>query len=133
MHGGRSTGARSVDGKLRQAEGRERHLRRLRAQGRKPGPAKGTGGRPRKTARVDPVERLRVDALAALGPSLEEKRSTPMPDVPEQRRWRFIEQPVPSVSNPEPPLPAIASPAPDGERCRGDRGTGDGAHQGDTN
>ena len=27
--------------------------------------------------------------------------------------WRFIEQPVPPVSNPEPPLPAVASPPPE--------------------
>ena len=27
--------------------------------------------------------------------------------------WRFIEEPVPSVSNPEAPLPAIASPPPE--------------------
>jgi hypothetical protein len=112
MHGGRSTGAHSVDGKLRQAEGRERHFRRLLALGRKPGPAKGTGGRPRKTAMVDPAERIRVDTLAALGAG-QPKRSTPMPDAPEQRRWRFIEQPAPSESNPELPLPAIASAPPE--------------------
>jgi hypothetical protein len=64
LHGGASTGARSVDGKRRQAEGREHHIRRLRAQGRKPGPPKGTGGRPRKVTAV-PVERLRLSALAA--------------------------------------------------------------------
>ena len=69
MHGGASTGARSVEGKRRQAEGREHHIRRLRAQGRKPGPPKGTGGRPRKATRVNPVEQLRVDTLAALGES----------------------------------------------------------------
>jgi hypothetical protein len=106
MHGGRSTGARSIAGKQRQAEGRERHLRRLRAQGRKPGPSKGTGGRPRKTAMVDPAERLRVNTLAALGADRPKRRSTPM-------AWRFIEQPVQSVSNPEAPLPAIASPPPE--------------------
>ena len=106
MHGGRSTGARSLDGKLRQAEGRERHLRRLRAQGRKPGPPKGTGGRPRKSAMVDPAERLRADMLAALGADRPKRRSIPM-------AWRFIEQPVPPVSNPEPPLPAVASPPPE--------------------
>jgi hypothetical protein len=106
MHGGRSTGARSIDGKLRQAEGRERHFRRLRALGRKPGPAKGTGGRPRKTA----LERLRADTLEALDAGRLKKRSTPMADTPEQRRWRFIEQPVPSVSHPEPPLPAALPP-----------------------
>ncbi len=84
MHGGASTGARSVDGKRRQAEGREHHIRRLRAQGRKPGPPKGTGGRPRKAARVDPVERLRADTLAALDTGLPKKRSAPMPDAPEE-------------------------------------------------
>jgi hypothetical protein len=36
-----------------------------------------------------------------------------MPDVPEEARWRFIEEPAPSVSNPEPPLPAIASGPPE--------------------
>ena len=30
-----------------------------------------------------------------------------MPDAPEEARWRFIEQPAPSVSNSEGPLPAI--------------------------
>jgi hypothetical protein len=65
LHGGASSGARSVDGKRRQAEGRERYLRVLRGKGRKPGPPKGTGGRPRKITAV-PVERLRLSALAAL-------------------------------------------------------------------
>jgi hypothetical protein len=113
MHGGHSTGARSIDGKLRQAEGRERHLRRLRALGRKPGPAKGTGGRPRKTPLVDPAERLRVDTLAVLGVDRPKKRNNPMPDAPEEGLRRFIEQHAPSVSDPEPPLPAIASPPPE--------------------
>jgi hypothetical protein len=113
MHGGASTGARSVDGKRRQAEGRDHHIRRLRAQGRKPGPPKGTGGRPRKAARVDPVERLRADTLTVLGADRPKRRSTLMPDVPEEARWRFIEEPAPSVSNPEPPLPAIAPGPPE--------------------
>jgi hypothetical protein len=47
LHGGFSTGARSPEGKQRQAEGRRRWLERLRAEGKKPGPPKGTGGRPR--------------------------------------------------------------------------------------
>ena len=106
MHGGHSTGAYSIDGKQRQAEGRERWLRRLRAQGRKPGPQKGTGGRPRKTALVHPAERLRADTLAALGGDRPHRRSIRMSDAPEERQWRFIEQPAPSVSNSEAPLPA---------------------------
>jgi hypothetical protein len=65
LHGGLSTGAKSLDGKQRQAEGRERWLCKLRGRGRKPGPAKGTGGRARKTT-VDPVERQRLNVLAAL-------------------------------------------------------------------
>jgi hypothetical protein len=120
MHGGHSTGARTIDGKQRQAEGRERHLRRLRGQGRKPGPPKGTGGRPRKAAMVDPAERLRVDTLEALGAK---RRSTPMADTSEQELWSFIEQvmtnmparppspkPVLAVSNPQ-PAATSASPA----------------------
>jgi hypothetical protein len=126
MHGGRSTGARSVEGKRRQAEGHEHWLRLVRGQGRKPGPAKGTGGRPRKTAMIDPAERLRADTLAALGTNRPKGRSTPMPDAPDQELWSFIEQvmadmqirpmpskPVLAVSNSEPPLPAIASPPPE--------------------
>jgi hypothetical protein len=107
MHGGASTGARSVDGKQRQAEGRERWLRWLGAQGRKPGPAKGTGGRPRKTALVHPAERFRVDTLAALGADRPHRRSIPMSEAPKERQRRFIEQAAPSVSNSEAPLPAI--------------------------
>jgi transposase InsO family protein len=53
MDGGASSGAKSFDGKQRQAEGRERYLSKLRGQGRKPGPAKGTGGRPPKSAFVN--------------------------------------------------------------------------------
>jgi hypothetical protein len=47
LHGGLSTGARTPEGKLRQAEARRRWLERLRAEGRKPGPPKGSGGRPK--------------------------------------------------------------------------------------
>ena len=94
MHGGLSTGARSVDGKQRQAEGRERHLRWLRAQGRKPGPLKGTGGRPRKTATVDQVERLRLDTLAALSVDQPKQRSTAMPDPdPSPAELQFLIRP----------------------------------------
>ena len=64
LHGGASTGAVSPNGKQRQAEGREAYLRRLRAQGRRPGPPKGNCRRPRN---LDPVEQLRLDTLAALG------------------------------------------------------------------
>jgi hypothetical protein len=117
LHGGLSTGARSVAGKQRQAEGRERWLRRLRGQGRKPGPP-----RPRKATVVDPAEQRRLDALAALDTGLPKKRSAPMPDAPEEGLWRFIGQvmtdipvrppppkPILAVTNPE-PLPPIASP-----------------------
>src|SRR5262249_39706560 len=47
LHGGLSTGARTEEGKRRQAEGHRRWLEKLRAEGRKPGPPKGTGGRPK--------------------------------------------------------------------------------------
>jgi hypothetical protein len=107
LHGGHSTGARTIDGKMRKAEGRDRHLCRLRAEGRRPGPSKGTGGRPRKAALVDPAERLRADTLAALSVGHLKKRSTPMADAPEEERWRFVEQPVPSATNPESTLDAI--------------------------
>jgi hypothetical protein len=66
MHGGLSTGPTSLDGRQRQAEGYQRYLRRLRGQGRKPGPPKGTGGRPRRGAITDPVERIRLDTLKTL-------------------------------------------------------------------
>jgi hypothetical protein len=56
-----------VDGKERQAEGYARFVLKLRGQGRKPGPAKGTGGRPRKGVKRDPIEEMRLAALAALG------------------------------------------------------------------
>ena len=96
MHGGLSTGARSVAGKQRQAEGRERWLHKLRGQGRKPGPPRGAGGRPRKATVVDPAEQRRLDALAALDTGLPKKRSAPMPDAPEE--GRFIEQPAPALA-----------------------------------
>ena len=112
MHGGHSTGAYSIDGKQRQAEGRERWLRRLPAQGRKPGPPKGTGGRLRKTALVHPAELLRADTLAALGGDRPHRRSIPMSDAPEEGQWRFIEPAAPSVSNSDSPPPAVASPPP---------------------
>jgi hypothetical protein len=66
MHGGLSTGPTSLDGRQRQAEGYERYLRRLCGEGRKPGPPKGTGGRPRRGAITDPVERIRLDTLKTL-------------------------------------------------------------------
>ena len=53
-----STGARTPEGKQRQAEGRRRWLERLRAGGKKPGPPKGTGGRPR--ASDDPLRDFRA-------------------------------------------------------------------------
>jgi hypothetical protein len=36
-----------------------------------------------------------------------------MADAPEEERWRFVEQPVPSATNPESTLSAIASPPPE--------------------
>jgi hypothetical protein len=74
-------GAKSLDGKARQAEGRDRYLRKLRGQGRKPGPAKGTGGRPRKDA-ISPVEQLRLDAMAAMSAPHREERRASMPVTP---------------------------------------------------
>src|SRR5215470_6224237 len=58
LHGAFSTGARTAEGKQRQAEGRRRWLERLRAEGKKPGPPKGTGGRPRTSD--DPVHYFRA-------------------------------------------------------------------------
>jgi hypothetical protein len=58
LHGAFSTGARTPEGKQRQAEGRRRWLERLRAEGKKPGPPKGTGGRPRTSD--DPVHYFRT-------------------------------------------------------------------------
>jgi hypothetical protein len=58
LHGAFSTGARTPEGKQRQAEGRRRWLERLGAEGKKPGPPKGTGGRPR--ASDDPLRDFRT-------------------------------------------------------------------------
>ena len=77
LHGGLSTGATSPDGKQRQADGRLRYLHRLYEQGRKPGPAKGTGGRPRARA-ARPVEHLRLDALMTACANDRGRRSTGM-------------------------------------------------------
>jgi hypothetical protein len=66
MHGGLSTGPTSLDGRQRRAEGYERYLRRLRGEGRKPGPPKGTGGRPRRGVITGPIERIRLDTLKTL-------------------------------------------------------------------
>jgi alpha-beta hydrolase superfamily lysophospholipase len=65
-HGGAAHGVRSEDGKQRQREGYARYVLRLRGQGRKPGPRKGTGGRPYKRDMIDPVEQQRLAVLAAL-------------------------------------------------------------------
>jgi hypothetical protein len=89
MHGGRSTGARSLDGKQRQREGYARYVLRLRGQGRKPGPAKGTGGRPCKRDMLDQVEEQRRDALAALSVA-DTKRGSPAmtpPTEPRDNSW----------------------------------------------
>jgi hypothetical protein len=48
------TGARTPEGKQRQAEGRRRWRENLRAEGRRPGPAKGRGGRPRGSHNPSP-------------------------------------------------------------------------------
>jgi hypothetical protein len=39
---------------------------KLRGEGLKPGPRKGTGGRPRRRDMIDPVEQQRLAVLAAL-------------------------------------------------------------------
>jgi hypothetical protein len=65
LHGGLSTGARTPDGRLRQAEGYRRWLERVRAEGRKPGPPKGTGGRPRGSSNPTPEAKARRELTAA--------------------------------------------------------------------
>ena len=88
VHGGTSTGARSLDGKQRQAEGRQRYFAQLR--GRQGGSAKATIPAPpvstpaaaaRKAASTTatPVERMRLDALSNLPPQ-------PAPKVCENER-----------------------------------------------
>jgi hypothetical protein len=110
MHGGASTGARSVDGKLRQAEGRERHIRRLRALGRKPGPPKGAGGRPRKTAVVDPA----VQDCSGVGRVAQRSARRPRGShegVPSP--WSISTQRPQCVCTQSLSLPAIASEPPE--------------------
>jgi hypothetical protein len=97
MHGGASSGAKSLDGKQRQAEGRERYLGKLRGQGRKPGPAKGTGGRPPKSAFVDAVEGLRRSAVALLSDPRLDRRNTAMPADPDAQLRGFIDQVLTNV------------------------------------
>jgi hypothetical protein len=65
LHGGFSTGARTPEGRLRQAEGHRRWLERLRAEGKKPGPAKGTAGRPRGSRNPSPAVKSRRELVAA--------------------------------------------------------------------
>src|SRR6516165_2427946 len=93
LHGGASTGAKSLDGKQRQAEGRARWLRKLRGEDRRPGPAKGTGGRPRKDSTVvAPVERLRLDTLAVIDM---EKGNTRMSEPsPTSEEWQAVFDPA---------------------------------------
>jgi hypothetical protein len=68
VHGGASTGARSLDGKQRQAEGRERYFARLRGQ--QGGPPRATiPARDGASASADPVEHMRLEALASLPPA----------------------------------------------------------------
>jgi hypothetical protein len=77
VHGGASTGATSLEGKERQAEGRRLYLRKLRGQ--QGGPATATlPGAPVSLSDAavsasagfpaDPVERMRLHALASLPP-----------------------------------------------------------------
>jgi hypothetical protein len=58
-----AVGARTAQGKERQAEGRRRWIERLRAEGKKPGPAKGAGGRPRGSR--DPSPRAKAERRLA--------------------------------------------------------------------
>jgi hypothetical protein len=66
LHGGMSTGARTEQGKRRQAEGYRWGLEWVRAEGRKPGPAKGTGGRPKGLCNPSPAPKAkrRLDQAA---------------------------------------------------------------------
>jgi hypothetical protein len=69
LHGGLSTGARTEEGKRRQAEGHRRWRERLRADGRKPGPSKGSGGRAKGSRNLSPelkAERRVAGAVARL-------------------------------------------------------------------
>jgi hypothetical protein len=114
MHGGASSGAKSFDGKQRQAEGRERYLSKLRGQGRKPGPAKGTGGRPPKSAFVNAVEGLRRSAVATLSHPRLDRRSTAMSADPDEQLRGFIDQVlinVPAAQSPSKPTLAADNPA----------------------
>jgi hypothetical protein len=80
VHGGTSTGARSVDGKKRQAEGRRRYLRELRGQQGGPPQATLPGAPVRLSdaaAFASPVDRMRLDALASLPP-----QPAPLSEVP---------------------------------------------------
>jgi hypothetical protein len=66
LHGGLSTGAKTAEGKQRQAEGRHRWLERLRAEGKKPGPPKGMGGRPLGSPNPSPEIKARRQLEQAL-------------------------------------------------------------------
>src|SRR6516165_3518870 len=89
LHGGASTGAKSLDGKQRQAEGRARYLRKVRGEGRKPGPARGTGGRPRKDSKVvAPLERFRLDTLAVIETKEGSTQMPKPPPTPEE--WQAV-------------------------------------------
>src|SRR6516165_8206860 len=132
LHGGASTGAKSLDGKQRQAEGRARWLRKLRGEGRRPGPAKGTGGRPRKdSTAVAPVERLRLDTLAVIdmekgNTRMSEPSPTPeewqavldpalMPRTPRSGAPadRFTCEPLADIPAPPKPTLTVSNPAPE--------------------
>jgi hypothetical protein len=112
MHGGGSSGAKSLDGKQRQVEGRERYLSKLRGQGRKPGPAKGTGGRPPKSAIVNVVEGLRRSAVATLSHPRLDRRNAAMPADPDEPLRGFIDQVLTNVPAISKPMLAVDNPAP---------------------
>jgi len=111
LHGGASTGAKSLDGKQRQAEGRARWLRMLRGEGRRPGPAKGTGGRPRKDSRVvAPVERLRLDTLAVIDMEKGNTRMSEPSPTPEE--WQAVLDPALMPRTPLSGAPRAMPPPP---------------------
>ena len=106
-----STGAKSLDGKQRQAEGRARYLQKLRGEDRKPGPSKGTGGRPRKDARVvAPVERLRLDTLAVIDMEKGNTRMSEPSPTPEE--WQAVLDPALMPRTPLSGAPRAMPPPP---------------------
>ena len=109
LHGGASTGAKSLDGKQRQAEGRAHYLQKLRGEGHKPGPAKGTGGRPRKDSRVvAPIERLRLDTLAMIDTGEGSTQMPKPPPTPEE--WQAVLDPAFAPRAPLSDAPRVVPP-----------------------